>query len=147
MVLSLILLRAQLNLFPVHVIFSFSDSISHLWSGDDAPFPSICIYPLCSADRAFGTYSISHHYTARSTGRLFLTGSQIHNYNKKQATEMLLRGAEPCKHIQPSQVNTRNRERAQADIHGQGRREDVLIESYMVKQCQCGRNCHVITQP
>lgn len=29
---------------------------------------------------------------------------------------MLIRDAEPCKHIQPSEVNTRNRERAQADV-------------------------------
>lgn len=46
---------------------------------------------------------------------------------------MLIRDAEPCKLIQPTEVNTRNRERAQADVHGQGRRDDVLVESYMVK--------------
>lgn len=46
---------------------------------------------------------------------------------------MLISDANPCKHIQPSEVNTRNGERGQAEVHGQGRREDVVAESYMVK--------------
>lgn len=52
MVLSLILFRAQLNLFPDHVTFPFSDSISHLSSGTIHPFaqfPSVWpIYPTVS---------------------------------------------------------------------------------------------------
>lgn len=59
---------------------------------------------------------------------------------------MFIRDAEPCKHIQPREVNTRNRERTQVDVHGQGKGDDVLVESYLVKQWQCGRNFHVVTQ-
>ena len=62
MVFSLILFRDQLNLVPDHVTFSFSDSISHLWNGDDIPFFSVSICLVYLAYRVFETYSISHHY-------------------------------------------------------------------------------------
>lgn len=40
-------------------------------------------------------------------------------------------------------VHTRNRGRAQTDVHEQ---EDILVEIYLMKQWQHRRNCHIIAR-